>query len=116
MILHEQNQGKGAAVRTGLQAARGDVLLIQDADLEYSPHDYPALLEPIEDGLTVATPLGQSCGELGVLGRCLAGRPTRLAVGSHRHAGKQVAVPRLSGGRSGSPHPLPPFQRERGVL
>ena len=51
VILHEQNQGKGAAVRTGLQAARGDVLLIQDADLEYSPHDYPALLEPIEEGI-----------------------------------------------------------------
>ena len=51
VILHEQNQGKGAAVRTGLQAAGGDVLLIQDADLEYSPHDYPALLEPIEEGI-----------------------------------------------------------------
>ena len=51
VILHEQNQGKGAAVRTGLQAARGDVILIQDADLEYSPHDYPALLEPIEEGI-----------------------------------------------------------------
>ncbi len=37
VILHDQNQGKGAAVRTGLQAARGDILLIQDADLEYSP-------------------------------------------------------------------------------
>ena len=44
VILHQQNQGKGAAVRTGLQAARGDILLIQDADLEYSPHDYPSLL------------------------------------------------------------------------
>ena len=51
VLLHEQNQGKGAAVRTGIQAARGDVILIQDADLEYSPHDYPALLQPIKDGI-----------------------------------------------------------------
>ncbi|HUH98610.1 MAG TPA: glycosyltransferase family 2 protein [Anaerolineales bacterium] len=51
VILHDRNQGKGAAVRTGLQAARGDVLLIQDADLEYSPHDYPSLLKPIEEGI-----------------------------------------------------------------
>jgi len=51
IILHDRNQGKGAAVRTGLQAARGDILLIQDADLEYSPHDYPVLLQPIEEGI-----------------------------------------------------------------
>ncbi len=50
VILHEKNQGKGAAVRTGLQAAKGDVILIQDADLEYSPQDYPTLLQPIDDG------------------------------------------------------------------
>ena len=50
VILHERNQGKGAAVRSGLTAARGDVLLIQDADLEYDPKDYPALLKPIEEG------------------------------------------------------------------
>jgi glycosyltransferase involved in cell wall biosynthesis len=47
VILHERNQGKGAAVRTGLQHASGDVMLIQDADLEYDPRDYPALLQPI---------------------------------------------------------------------
>ncbi len=52
VILHDRNQGKGAAVRTGLQAARGEVLLVQDADLEYSPHDYPVLLQPIEEGIT----------------------------------------------------------------
>jgi glycosyltransferase involved in cell wall biosynthesis len=51
VILHQKNQGKGAAVCTGLQAAKGDVILIQDADLEYSPHDYPALLQPIKDGI-----------------------------------------------------------------
>ena len=51
VIFHDRNQGKGAAVRTGLLAARGDLLLIQDADLEYSPHDYPALLKPIDEGI-----------------------------------------------------------------
>ena len=51
VIFHEKNQGKGAAVVKGMQAASGDVLLIQDADLEYDPRDYPALLKPIEEGL-----------------------------------------------------------------
>ena len=51
VILHERNQGKGAAVVTGLRAAKGDILLIQDADLEYDPRDYPTLLRPIEEGL-----------------------------------------------------------------
>jgi glycosyltransferase involved in cell wall biosynthesis len=51
VILHEKNQGKGAAVRTGFDAARGDVLLIQDADLEYDPRDYPVLLKPLEEGI-----------------------------------------------------------------
>jgi len=51
VILHPKNRGKGAAVRTGIQAAIGDVILIQDADLEYNPHDYPILLQPILDGI-----------------------------------------------------------------
>lgn len=51
VILQEKNQGKGTAVVTGMQAAKGDVLLIQDADLEYDPRDYPALLQPIEEGI-----------------------------------------------------------------
>ena len=50
VILHERNQGKGAALRTGFGAVAGEVVLIQDADLEYDPADYPALLQPIEDG------------------------------------------------------------------
>jgi glycosyltransferase involved in cell wall biosynthesis len=51
VIYHEKNKGKGAAVRTGIENAQGDVLLIQDADLEYNPKDYPALLQPIEEGI-----------------------------------------------------------------
>ncbi len=50
VVLHERNQGKGAAVRSGLQHASGDVVLIQDADLEYDPRDFGALLQPIEEG------------------------------------------------------------------
>ncbi len=51
-FFHDRNQGKGAAVRTGLKAAQGDVVLVQDCDLEYNPRQYGALLEPIERGET----------------------------------------------------------------
>jgi len=48
--FHETNQGKGSAVATGLSRAKGDIILIQDADLEYDPADYGVLLQPILDG------------------------------------------------------------------
>lgn len=49
---HARNQGKGAAVRTAIENATGDILLVQDADLEYDPRDYPALLQPIIENRT----------------------------------------------------------------
>lgn len=52
IIFHEKNKGKGMAIRTGLKSATGDIIIIQDADLEYDPKDYPALIQPIIDGKT----------------------------------------------------------------
>jgi len=69
VILHEKNQGKGAAVRTGIQNARGDIILIQDADLEYDPRDYPKLLKPLEEGLADV-----------VYGSRFLGAPRRVAM------------------------------------
>jgi len=51
VILKEKNEGKGSAVTIGMRAAEGEVLLIQDADLEYDPRDYPGLLKPLEEGI-----------------------------------------------------------------
>lgn len=52
VAYHKQNQGKGAAIRTGLELAAGDIVIIQDADMEYDPSEIPAVVQPIIDGKT----------------------------------------------------------------
>lgn len=81
VILHEKNQGKGAAVRTGMAAAKGDVLLIQDADLEYDPRDYPELLKPIQEGLADV-----------VYGSRFLGRAHRVTMFWHMVANKSLTL------------------------
>jgi len=77
VILHEKNRGKGAAVRTGLDHAQGDIILIQDADLEYDPRDYPVLLKPIQEGLAEV-----------VYGSRFLGGPRRTSMYWHMVANK----------------------------
>jgi glycosyltransferase involved in cell wall biosynthesis len=81
VILHEENQGKGAAVRTGIQHAQGDILLIQDADLEYDPRDYDRLLQPIREGLADV-----------VYGSRFLGGPRRTAMFWHMVANKLLTL------------------------
>ena len=51
VLTHERNRGKGAAVRTGIEASRGDIVVIQDADMEYDPRDLPKVLAPLLEGV-----------------------------------------------------------------
>ncbi|HYC88020.1 MAG TPA: glycosyltransferase [Thermoanaerobaculia bacterium] len=72
-IIQPVNQGKGAAIRRGIEEARGDIVLIQDADLEYDPEDYPKLVQPILDGHADA-----------VFGSRFEGYPRRVMLFWHR--------------------------------
>ena len=72
-FLQPVNQGKGAAIRRGIEEARGDIVLIQDADLEYDPEEYPKLIQPIVDGHADA-----------VFGSRFEGHPRRVMLFWHR--------------------------------
>ena len=63
VVQHEVNRGKGAAIRTGLEHATGDLLLVQDADLEYDPSDWPKLLAPVLRGRAVVVYGSRFTGE-----------------------------------------------------
>lgn len=74
VVYHEVNQGKGAALRTGIAAATGDIVVIQDADLEYDPNEYPLLVEPIL----------QDKADVVYGSRFMGGRPHRVLYFWHR--------------------------------
>ena len=82
VIYHPVNRGKGAALRSGFAAASGDLILVQDADLEYNPDDYPVLLEPLMSGKADA-----------VFGsRFMGGRPHRVLFFWHMAGNKFLTL------------------------
>jgi len=81
-FYHPHNQGKGAALRTGFAQVNGDVVIIQDADLEYRPMDYPALLEPIE----------QNVADVVYGTRLMGGRPHRVLFFWHYMGNRAVTT------------------------
>jgi len=81
LILHDRNQGKGAAVRSGIAEASSDYLIIQDADLEYDPRDYQAILKPMQEGLADV-----------VYGSRFLGAPRRTSMFWHMIANKLLTL------------------------
>src|SRR6202030_2046057 len=82
VIYHGVNRGKGAALRSGFAAATGDVILVQDADLEYNPEEYPTLLEPLISGKADAA-FGS---------RFMGGRPHRVLFFWHMAGNKFLTL------------------------
>ncbi len=81
LILHDRNQGKGAAVRSGIAEASSEYLIIQDADLEYDPRDYHAILKPMQEGLADV-----------VYGSRFLGAPRRTSMFWHMIANKMLTL------------------------
>lgn len=81
ILFHDKNVGKGAAVRTGINQATGDLIIIQDADLEYDPRDYVNLLKPIQEGLAEV-----------VYGSRFLGAPRRVTMFWHMVANKMLTL------------------------
>lgn len=81
VYFHERNQGKGSAIRTGINQSTGALIIIQDADLEYDPRDYPALLKPIQEGIADA-----------VYGSRFLGGPRRPTMFWHMVANKILTL------------------------